>query len=157
MFLSRTSTRARAQITRMLTSVAPAQNSTNFGSKSWTISTSAMSRKSMTGSVTLKVSLSAALQNSFGKKPSLPRTPPATITRNTGSVASRLKIRFSKPFMLSFPLHTKEPCAPLPFYGIMEPLILQAASKFGICFVFCAYSAKNGGRRLDKKRAACYN
>ena len=58
------------------------------------MSTEDMLKNSMTGSVTLKVSLSAALQNSLGKKPHRCNSPPATIVKNTGSVAFRLKIRF---------------------------------------------------------------
>ena len=53
-----------------------------------------MSRNSMSGKVTLKVSLSDALQNAGGRKPSCPSAYPTTMTRNTGRVAFRLKIKF---------------------------------------------------------------
>ena len=54
----------------------------------------------------LKVSLSDALQNSGGRKPHRPSAYPATMTRNTGSVAFRLKIRFC--IVTSFLFREKE-------------------------------------------------
>ena len=78
----------------MPTRVAAKQNSTNLGRKSCRMSTLPMSRNSMSGNVTLKVSLSDALQNAGGRKPSCPSAYPTTMTRNTGRVAFRLKIKF---------------------------------------------------------------
>ena len=78
----------------MPASVAAKQNSTNFGWKSCRISTADMSKNSMMGSVILKVSLSAVLQNSLGRKPHCRSSQPATMVKNTGRVAFKLKIKF---------------------------------------------------------------
>ena len=62
-----------------------------------------MSKNSMMGSVILKVSLSAALQNSLGRKPHCRSSQPATMVKNTGRVAFKLKIKFCTGIPLLFP------------------------------------------------------
>ncbi len=92
----------------MAVAVAPKQKPTNRALKSCTRSMAAMSQNSMTGKVTRNTSLSAAAQKAGGRKPSRRSPHPAAMTRNTGSVALTLKIRFSigyaPPFCTLCPL-----------------------------------------------------
>ena len=117
----------------MPASVAAKQNSTNLGRKSCRMSTLPMSRNSMSGKVTLKVSLSDALQNAGGRKPSCPSAYPTTMTRNTGRVAFRLKIKFCMavlPFFAAFILPF-----PTSLYkaGILQNLFSAKALTFPGC------------------------